>query len=363
MDLRNAKTISGATAVLAALLLLGIPLTGARAGLDPDATDGYRLWLHSLERTVAGREAAGENEHGRLFPFDAPAWQTGTAGPAFRHLAIAKAVSELEEVWQDRDGLTGPPPLVALANARNYMHLSEYDSALVWYGVAAARDTAARFRDDIARESLAAAAAADDSLALARNLTNTLGLSSLVGRDGEVALAYRCLLTARDARAIDHLNEKVAAEGSRLEARVHYWQAYALAWRGRHDESLAVLTDLVRGGGLSHGLDEAQRTWVLTAIPDLMYLAGDTDGARWLYRLLAASDLPALQMWGVYQTAGLDLADARYAEALAGYESVCSGPRQGTWQDQACTLKDVAARLQELRKEGESYGTAAFYDR
>jgi hypothetical protein len=98
-------------------------------------------------------------------------------------------------------------------------------------------------------------------------------------------------------------------------------------------------------------------------IPDLMHLEGDEDGARCLYRLLAGSSLPRLQLWAVYQIAGLDLAAARYAEAAAAYESICTGPRLGTWQDQACALKDVARQLERIRAEGESYGTAAFFDR
>ncbi|HPF71151.1 MAG TPA: hypothetical protein PLQ13_10815, partial [Candidatus Krumholzibacteria bacterium] len=199
-------------------------------------------------------------------------------------------------------------------------------------------------------------------LATVRALTNTLGLSSLADRDGEIVLAYRWLLTARDARSIDHLITKVAAGDSLLDGRVRYWHAYALAWRGRYEEALQHLQILVGDGGLSHGLGEAQRAWVLSAIPDLMYLTGDEPGAAWHYRLLAASNLPALQMWGVYQTAGLDLAAGRYTESAAGYECVCGGPRIGTWQDQACALGVTARRLEKVKQEGERYGTAVFYD-
>jgi len=362
MTLRNPRTIPGAAAVLAALMLLAVPRGEARAELDAGAGAAYRRWLGGLERTVAERADADLPGQRRLFPFDTPAGQADADGPAFRHLVIAKAVAELEETWRDRQGGDGPPALVALANARNYMHLSEYDSALVWYGVADGRDTAHRFRDEIARETLAAAAAAGDSLALARALTNTLGLSSLAGRDREVVLAYRCLLAARDDRAVDLLNGKVAAEDTLLDPRVHYWEAYALAWRGRRAESLAVLTTLLRSGR-GDGLDEAARTWVLTAVPDLMFLEGDAAGARPLYGLLAASDVPALRLWGAYQAAGLDLADARYDAAAAGFDGVCHGAHEGAWQDRARALRDVAVRLRDLRKEGEKHGTAAFYDR
>ena len=362
MDLRLTKTILRPAAVLAALALLAAVGSGARAGLDLQAADGYLLWLHSLERTVAGREAAGQPERNLLYPFDTPAWQTGTGSPAFRHLAISKAVTELEQVWQDREAGQGPPALVALANARNYLHLSEYDSALVWYAAAAAKDSADQFADAIARESLAAAAAAGDSAATVRALTNTLGLSSLDERDGEVILAYRWLLTMRDTRSVDHLIAKIDDDGP-LDGRVRYWHAYALAWRGRHAECLANLQTLVGDGGLSHGLSETERTWVLTAIPDQMYLDGDDNGARWLYRLLQGSSLPGLQLWGTYQVAGLDLASARYTEAVAGYESVCEATRLATWQDQACALREVARELERIRGEGEQYGTAAFFDR
>ncbi|HPF70530.1 MAG TPA: hypothetical protein PLQ13_07680, partial [Candidatus Krumholzibacteria bacterium] len=65
-----------AAALAALLLLVGLVPTAVatEAAAGQAASDGYRLWLHSLERTIAGREAAGEPERNLLFPFDTPAW-------------------------------------------------------------------------------------------------------------------------------------------------------------------------------------------------------------------------------------------------------------------------------------------------
>ena len=345
--------------VLACGLLLALAATGTGA-LENSERDGYLVWLHSLEQTVAARDASGVEERLLLFPFDRPAWGEGDDTTPYRHLAIGKAVTELEELWSDREH--DLPPLLALANARNYMNLSEYDSALVWYEITARADTDGRFAREVARESLAAAMVAGDSLGTARRITNTLGVTDIDRRTGEAALAYRWLLVNRDARAIDLMIEKVAAADSLLTPPLRFWHARALAWRERHGESLAQLMTLVAGGnGLSYGLDESERGWVLVAIPDLLYLQGESTQARELYRHLASSSLEKLAMWGRYQVAGIDLANARYRAAVTGFTAVCEGTRFGSWQDMACDLRELAREMERIRAEGEPYGTAAFY--
>ncbi len=345
--------------VLACGMMLALAATGAVA-LDTSERDGYLMWLHSLEQTAAGREAAGQEEQRLLFPFDRPAWGEGDETTPYRHLAISKAVVELEELWTDRRH--GPAPLVALANARNYMNLSEYDSALVWYEITARADSAGRFVRDVARESLAAAMAAGDSLGTARRITNTLGATDIDRRTSEAVLAYRWLLVHRDARVLDLLIDKVTAADGLLDPPLRFWHARAMAWRGRHAESLDQLMDLVAGSnGRSFGLGEDERAWVLTAIPELLFLDGKTASARELYRHLAASSLQELAMWGRFQLAGLDLASARYRSAEEGFTAVCEGIRFGSWHDRACDLKDLVRQMVRIRAEGEAYGTAAFY--
>lgn len=343
-------------------LLLGTTFAFAAADLDDAGRYGYLQWLHSLDRTVEARVGAGQDEQRLLFPFSLEGWNADDAATPFRHLAISKAVTELEELWVDRE--RGPSPLVALSNARNYVHLSEFDSALVWFEITAKADTAGRFTRHIAREGLAAAMAAGDSLGAARRVTNTLGVSDIADRSGEAALAYRWLLVNRDARAIDLMIDKVAAADTSMTPELRFWHARALAWRERRGESLDHLQHLLTtANGRTMGLSETERSWVLVAVPDLLYLQGDVGAARELYGHLAHSSQGALAAWGNYQTAGLDMAAGRYRRAVTGFEAVCEGTRYGIWQDQACALRDLATEMERIRAEGEPYGTAAFYQR
>ncbi|RKZ14756.1 hypothetical protein DRQ50_08480 [bacterium] len=361
MTMTSEKAIRTARRLLCVLLLA---LAGAAmaAGLGDARRDGYLQWLHSLDQTVAVREKADLPEQRLLYPFAMPSWNSDGAVTPYRHLAIGKAVAELEELWTDREH--GPASLIALSNARNYVHLSEYDSALVWYEITARADTAGRFTTEIAREGLAAAMAASDSLGTARRITNTLGSTDVAARSQEAALAYRWLLVNRDARGVDLMIKKVAAVDTLITPRLRFWHARALAWRERREDSLEQLGRLVENaGGLSLGLSETERAWVLVAMPDLYYLTGSTSTARELYRHLASSGQAELAMWGNYQTAGLDLAAGRYRRAQGGFAKVCDGHRFGTWQDQACAMRDLARELERIRSEGEPYGTAAFYQR
>ena len=347
--------LGSVVAILVALLALG-----ARGELTPKVADGYLQWLHSLEQTVTGREAADQPESNLLFPYDRPGWLTEDVKP-YRHLAISKAVTQLEGDWARRDQAGAYTALMALVNARNYVNLSEYDSALVWFDAAAAVDTAGNFRREIGRERLATAIALDDSTLVATLLTNTLGASELIGREGELILAYRWLLAEMDAEGVDLLIRKVESQQAVLSDRLRFWHAYALNWRQKRAESLDHLLKLVQSGGLSRDLTEGQRAWVLWAIPDQLFLAGDTATAADLYRVLSRSSIAELRLWGLYQTANLDLLAGRYQRAAKGFSDVCDAERTGSWQDQACAMADVAEEMERIRAEGEAYGTAAYY--
>lgn len=332
------------------------PATGA---LTEAERSGWLQWLHSLEQSVNGRTAAGQDEAGLLFPFDAPAWDGVEARP-YRHLAIAKAVTEVEAKGGARSEAAARSPLLALSHARNYLHLSEYDSALTWYAETASLDQAGHFRRETGREALAAAICARDSAAARRAVDRTLAAPDFEGRDGEVILAIRWLLDQRDSRALETLLKR---SGAPAEPRVVFWRSYALSWLGRRAESLAELRSLLVLGGLSRGLNERERTWVLVAMPDLLLLQGSPEAAAGLYERLANSELPQLRTWGLLQSAGLAFADSRYATAAAGYRSVCDNDRQGAWGVHACAMADLADQMNRLLAEGERYGAAAQYRR
>ncbi len=363
MSKNGQKTKLGMALLWVLVALLGASsLQGSPSGLTATESDGYLQWLHSLETAVTARMATELPEASLLFPFDTPAWDLDDPRP-YRHLSISKAVTELEAQWNNRGNGNLNSTLIALANARNYVNLSEYDSALVWYSLAAELDSNGSFRREIANEGLACAASANDSLAMAQLMTNTLGASELVGRENELILAYRWLLTERDADSLAHLVQKIESHPDVLASRLQFWHAYALSWLGRQDEALVQMRQLIRTGGLSHDLTEKQRAWVLVAIADTYFLMGEMPTAQDLYRTLSGSRVLELKLWGKYQLAGLAFIDNNYLRAGNGFEEVCAGTRFGTWQDQACAMADIARELERIKAEGEPYGVANYYER
>lgn len=347
--------------LVVALCLL---LTQASAGaitLDSAQTDGYLQWHHSLEQTTMARLAAEAQEGNLLFPFDLPGWEQTEVKP-YRHLAIAKAIMELEAQWLLRGENNEGSSLVALAHARNYTNLSEYDSAMVWYQAAAHRDTLGLFGREIGRERLAVTIAAGDSLGISQLITNVLGNPDLSGRQQEIILAYRWLLAGRDSETLALLLDKVESQPEVMTDQIVFWHAYSQNWLDRKGGSLENLLTLVRSGGLSKDLTEGQRSWVLLAIPDLLFLMGDTDQAATLYNTLKDSSLDLVRTWSVYQLANIDFLASRFDKAANGFDETCEARRLGTWQDQACSMATIAREIARIQTEGEPYGTAQFYN-
>jgi hypothetical protein len=344
------------------LTLLSASGQASPAGLTTAESDGYLQWLHSLEQAVVARGETSLDEANLLYPFDQQAWDLDDPRP-YRHLSISKAVTELEAHWNKRGNGNLNSTLMALANARNYVNLSEYDSALVWYGLAADLDTTGSFRHEIAREGLACAASANDSLAMATLLAKTFAQSDLADRQDELVLAYRWMLTSADSAGVVDLCASLSGQPEALTPRLRFWQAYALSWLGQREAALVELRRLVLSGGLSLGLSERQRSWVLVGLADNYYLLGETTVARELYRTLATSRVPALRMWGKYQVAGLDFVDHLYLRSGNGFQEVCDGKRYGSWHEQACAMVTIARELERIKAEGEPYGVANFYQR
>lgn len=351
-------------------------------GAAGDSLDPWTRWFDALEQAPA---AGGP----QLYPLDSPAEAPPSAKP-YRHLAIAKAVAQLEragvpagererrshddrhdEGHEDghgtrRAGLesgqaAAGSPLLALANARNYLNLSEYDKALEWYATAGALDAEGHFRRETGREALVAAICARDSIAVGRALAATMAASDLAGREAEFVLAMRWLLGRRDATTLSWFVARAAAPELANDLRLAFWRAYSLSWLERRDEALAELDRLLAMGGREQVLSGRERGWVLTAWTDLTLLGGNSREAERRYRQLAASGLPEVRDWGRLQAAGLALVANRYGEAAAGYREICQAETKGAWTDHACAMAELAGRLDRLLNEGERYGAAAHY--
>ncbi|MCP4293672.1 MAG: hypothetical protein GY780_17735 [bacterium] len=335
------------------------PSAGA-AGLTNSESDGYLQWMHSLEKVMESRKEAGIEEGNLLYPFDRPGWQGEETRP-FRHLSISKAVLELEQEWLLRGSEKVNSPLIALANARNYVNLSEYDSALVWYEKAAELDKENNFMREISKERMASAAANRDSMGMLAAITNTIGTTKITGKENEYILALRWLLVQRDSETLDLVLQKIKQDQNNLTDRLRFWVAYSHSWRKRGDESMSHLRILLGSGGLSRDLTESQRSWVLFAIPDYFFLSGDHASSRSLYEVLTRSAIPELSTWGRYQIANLDFLNGLYLRASEGFKRVCEGDRIGSWQDQACEMAIVATEIERIKSEGEPYGAGSFY--
>jgi hypothetical protein len=363
---RQSKRLGPATG----LLLLASTSAAAVAGLTGAERDGYLLWLHSLETTLAAREAALPAPPAPLFPVGwvDPAVQAGPAqeapavaaagDPDASLVQVAAAIQEIES----RPRLLQEPPshsaLHAVNRARNYLRIAQFDSALVWYATAARRDAGGDFTVPVGLETMVAAVAGGDSLAVLEQLLSTLGGRELAGRRQEIELAYRYFVARDDSTNLELLVHEAAAHPELVQGELAYWNAFALAQLGRWEDSLARLRALITAGGLSQGLDEQQRAWVLVALPDLLLLCGQQDEAGAMYRSLAASTVPRAATWAACQAAALDLLAGRFLEAGTAFERVCEASGPDTWRNYACSMAELADELERLRQEGEPHGVA-----
>ncbi len=349
--------------LLVLVAIMGLVTATAAQDITPlsaEEQDGFLQWLHSLEQEVAARQEKGLVEIHPLFPFEHDLVTVDSVTP-YRHLTIAKALGVLEQQFQDPRQAENLSALVALANGRNYVNLTEYDSALVWFDVAAAKDTVGDFQGELRRESLAAAIAAEDSLRLAQRITEMTTPGADLTVPGEFTLALRWCLVNGDEGQLGDMADTLWAVRDSLPQQQVYWLARALHQLKRTDQLYSQLRVLILNGGLSLGLTETQRAWVLTTIADVSYLLGQDKQARKLFSTLLESPLPDLQLWATYQLAGLDLVAGDYLAAETGYGTVCRAKALGSWQARACAMEKATEEMARIRREGEPYGISHFY--
>jgi tetratricopeptide (TPR) repeat protein len=346
---------------LAAVVLLVGQLAAQTLGAA--AEEDYLVWLHSLEASQAARQEAGRDEARPLFPFEVAALGTPATAADSTLADVAAALDELES----RPRLLQEPrplvPLHALGRARNYRTIAEFDSALVWYQEAARRDTDGTYAATLPSESLATAVATGDSLAVTRAVLDLVGSRELATRSRELELAYRFFVGRADSANLALLVEESRAQAALDSGRVAFWHAVALDQLGRWQDALEILTGLLAGDGVSHGLTERQRAWVLTAVPDHLVILGREDAAAPLYRALASSTLGEAALWARCQVAALDFLAGRFLEAGTAFEDLCGAKANARWRDYACGMATLSDEMERLRSEGEPHGAAALYER
>jgi len=349
--------------VLAALVVISMAGLLSAASLTEAQRDSYLVWLHSLEETLETRQAAGLDEQPLLYPMGAMASGPSdslTSGTLHR---VALALNELESRPRLLQEPSGRTALSALNRARNYFHVAEYDSAMAWYSLAAQRDTANVFRQELGLETMVTAVASGDSTAVTREVLATLGRRDIQGCREQLILATRFLVARGDTVNLRVLVQGINQDPAAITGALSYWQAFALCRLGRWIESLAILQDLVAQGGLSYGLGESQRAWVLVAIPDLLVLTGQQNEADPLYRAVAQSTIPGAADWSRCQVGVLDFLAGRYLESGTAFERLCDRPGNFVWRPYACRMAELSDEMERLRTEGNDHGAAAVYQR
>lgn len=349
------------TAILA-WMVLSVPATShATPRLSLEQRDGYRVWLHSLETTARTRADRSTDERRSLFPFGALAF--GSLADSTSLVAVARELDNLESRPRLLQEPSSKTPLFAITRARNHRHVAEFDTALAWYDEAARRDSTGAFARELGPETILVAAAAGDSSRVANGLARVLSSRNLANHRLELSVAHRFFIARHDTASADRLVQALAPHGDVLTGQLGFWHALTLSWRGQWDRSLDLLLDLTGTDGLSLGLSEQQRAWVLVAIPDLLVVTGHRAEAGPLYRALGASNLSGAAEWASCQAAVLDFLDGRFLDAGTAFEELCGQKDSFPWRAYACQMSELSDQMERLRKEGHENGAASHYQR
>ncbi len=327
--------------------------------------DSYVSWLHAA---AAADSIAAADSTARIVDSLYPSGYAGDyrlelplidLGSATRGMEAALARSRVA----DMDHEIGPQRDLgrALALARNYRLLTEYDHALELY-----REVlGSRPEPGIAVEAFATAVLHGDSLQVTRELLNIVGASGLAERAGEVELGYRYLLSRGSSKDLELLMQKVDAQPQPMPARIRFWHSFAHGRLGHDEAMLYHLRLLLAEKPDLAGLPAMAGGWVAGIVPDLLLGLGRIDQAAEHYELLAKVGPRSRRDWGRHQLGNIRLLQGDYAAARACLENISNAGDEDRrqWRRRVAMLADAAARLDRIRKEGEPYGTADLHDR
>lgn len=321
-------------------------------GIEDEA---YVSWLQAV---AAADSTVGED----------PLYPTGYAGGdpaglALSLLDIAKSTRELEgALARSRKPAAGYEPGLAVALARNYRHLTEYDKALGLY-----RGTLAVMPDTgLAAEAFTTAVLHGDSLQVTRELLNIIGSSGLDVRAKEVELGYRTLLSRGADHDLDLLMQKVDGQDSPMPLRIRFWHAFAQHHLEHYAAALYHLRLLICSAPVLDELPAAAGAWVAGAIPDLLQRVGRVDAAAELYTLLAADGPDECRPWGRFQLGNIHFQRGDYVGAADCFEQIVAEADSNCgelWLQRVRALAATTAKLDRIRNEGESYGIADLHSR
>ncbi len=183
--------------------------------------------------------------------------------------------------------------------------------------------------------------------------------SDMSSQEFKILLALRRLSWNRNFVELDSLVDQLNRRQEEIPGQLLFWLAYAqntLHQRQACLVSLQVLLDDPQGWKI---LENGQQVWVLTNSADLNFLLGNRELAAALYERLAVSSLEQLNLWGKYQLAGMNFLARDFENASERYRMVCEAGKPGTWREHACSMAEIAGRLNKLGWKGEAHGTVA----
>jgi len=175
----------------------------------------------------------------------------------------------------------------------------------------------------------------------------------------KTVLSLRRLAQSRDSQQLASLVEIVSRRQEEMPVQMRFWLAYAQGTLHRIEESQANLQILLLVPKAPDHLETGQKAWVLTAFADYSFLMKRRETAARLYRLLAASSVEQVNLWGQYQLAGMEFIKRNFTDANRRYKVVCESEKSGTWREHACAMAEIAGRLNSFDRKGEANGHVA----
>ena len=321
-----------------------LPYGPARAadGLTPLTILGYGCWVQDLAA------AAADSVPLRLYPLGRSPQEALLQGRPERLAATVRELRARERALTDAwDAAPYRTESSAVAAARGYRDVGEYEAALQWYGTAQRAAGLALPVGPLAHEMFATAVLWGDSLRIDERFRDLMASGDLAASEGAAVVAYRHYLTRNDRTSLRRLLALASGQADRLTPALLFWQSYGLVADGRRAESVPLLLRLVAGAGAGAAADLEgwQRVWVARALPDGLFMADDSGAAAILYGMLAVQPAGEAPLWASYQLANFALRDGDFAGAAELYRRSAGAAPAAAWQLRAVALAGTAEGL------------------
>jgi hypothetical protein len=319
-----------------------LPPGPARAAddLTPLTVLGYGCWVQDLA------VAAADSLPSRLYPLGLSPQDALAQGSPERLSALTRELRAREHALTDAwDAASFKTEASALAAARAYRDVGQYELALRWYAIAQEAAGLPLPTGPLAHEMFATAVLSGDSLRIDERCRDLLAAGDLSANEGAAVVAYRHYLARNDRPGLRRLLAQASAQPERLTPALLFWQSYCLVAEGRRAETVPLLLRLVSGAQSAAGLEGWQRIWVVRALPDGLYMADRGGAAAILYGMLAVHPTGEAPLWASYQLANFALRDGDYAGAAALYRRSAGTAPVAAWQLRAVALAGTAEQL------------------